>query len=207
MVSGEKLIGFLKTLWGALATTTAFLPGVAAFFKISIALENSPLKALYPILGTSVSSFVLLFLVSRPEWFASWKKTAWLSAISLLIGFVLLIATLLGRSTMDFRHQATYPANSAAAMFAMPEAFMTTPGGRMFSGNVINEQAEVRETWDHGRGIKEFFINGKIQKSLEYYEMPLEFLLLLSFVSSMVFFTVAFAALGVYSYLSGRRLG
>lgn len=194
MVDSEKLIGFLHTLWGKVAVTTAVLPGVAALFDVSVALENSPLKTMYPVLGTAISSFVVLLLVSRPEWFVRWKVTASVAIITMLFGLALLIFLLLGRSMMDYQTRSTYPADSLQGFIAMP-------GLRAFPQNKPGQKLEIRETWNRGRGTKEVIVDGQVQTSQEYSEGFPEVLLLASFVLSIAFLTAAFTVLGIHAYV------
>jgi hypothetical protein len=64
MATIKELLNYLKTLWGLLATAAVLFPGAAAFLKIPIAVEESKIAALYPIIGTTVSAFATLFLIT-----------------------------------------------------------------------------------------------------------------------------------------------
>ncbi len=60
----KKLAGFLTSLWGILAVVSISFPGAAALLDLPIAVENSKISELYPVIGMISSAFCLLMLIS-----------------------------------------------------------------------------------------------------------------------------------------------
>jgi len=193
----QEVLAFLRTLWGKVAVATAALPGLSALFDVSIALENSPLKPMYPVLGTATSSFFILLLAARRRWFVRWKATACTAIGAAIVGLALLLAFLLARSTMDYQSNATYAADSLPGI-VLGMGMGSPPTGRS------DQNIEVRTRWDRGRGTTEVLVDGRPQAKQEQPAGIAEVLLLATFVSSMGFLAAAFTALGTHAYATSR---
>lgn len=64
MTALKRLFTFLSSLWGLLAVAALAFPGATALLNVPIAVDNSTIAALYPVIGTIVSAFATLFLVA-----------------------------------------------------------------------------------------------------------------------------------------------
>lgn len=67
MNSIKRLLEFLSTLWGTLAVAAIAFPGATALLKLPIAVSESTIASLYPVIGTIVSAFATLFLIAYKE--------------------------------------------------------------------------------------------------------------------------------------------
>jgi hypothetical protein len=94
MTTATDAIRFLRSLWGALALIAVTFPGAAALLKLPIAVENSRIAALYPVIGVVVAAFALLMATAYRDKFASlavarrWAVTAMSVALICFFGYV-----------------------------------------------------------------------------------------------------------------------
>ena len=60
----------LRSLWGVLAAAAVIFPGAAALLKVPLAVENSKISILYPVIGVIVSAFALLLATAYRDQFS-----------------------------------------------------------------------------------------------------------------------------------------
>lgn len=94
MTTATDALKFLRSLWGALALVSVAFPGAAALLKLPLAVENSRIAALYPIIGVVVAAFALLLATAYRDEFSSlavarrWAVTAMSVALICFFGYV-----------------------------------------------------------------------------------------------------------------------
>jgi hypothetical protein len=94
MSKATDALSFLRSFWGVLATVAVTFPGAAAIFKIPIAVENSKIAILYPVVGVIVSAFALLLATTYRDKFTrledarKWAVTSMAVALISFFGFV-----------------------------------------------------------------------------------------------------------------------
>ncbi|RIJ06227.1 hypothetical protein DXK93_00190 [Achromobacter sp. K91] len=91
MTALKRLFTFLSSLWGLLAVAALAFPGATALLKVPIAVDNSTIAPLYPVIGTIVSAFATLFLVAYKQDLGSLlfarKLAIWGMAVGLVCFF------------------------------------------------------------------------------------------------------------------------
>ena len=94
MTTAVDAFKFLRSLWGALALVAIAFPGAAALLKLPIAVENSRIAILYPVIGVVVAAFALLLATAYRDSFRSiaiarrWAVTAMSVALICFFGYV-----------------------------------------------------------------------------------------------------------------------
>lgn len=174
MQSIKKLAAFLTSLWGVLAVASIAFPGTAALLDLPIAVENSKISDLYPIVGIICSAFCLLMLIVYQTDLSSLEIARKVSlftapaAFILFFAFVLLKTVYLDIQVADNRTPPT-------------------------DGTVTITHRSL------GLLKIETYINGELVR-IEERGDPLDVLSLAFFAGTFASFTLCFGALGIHTY-------
>jgi len=90
----SNALKFLRNFWGLLAAVAVVFPGAAALLKVPLAVENSKIAILYPVIGVVGSAFAVLLTTAYRERLASlelarkWAVSAMLAAAICFFGFI-----------------------------------------------------------------------------------------------------------------------
>ncbi len=174
MAGTKKHFGFFTALWGILAVASAALPGTAALLELPIAAENSKIADLYPVIGTMVSVFCVLLLLSYKQELGSLRFARRLSVISAAVGFTFFLL---------FVELRTVYLDSHVADFADPP--MSGPH------TTIERSFGIIKVMD--------YIDGKLVGAEERGD-PLDVCSLALFAATFGAFTLAFTALSIHTY-------
>lgn len=88
MTSIKHLLAFLSSLWGALAVAAIAFPGATALLNVPIAVSNSTIAGLYPVIGTIVSAFATLFLIAYKQNLTKLQFAQKLAVWGMILGLV-----------------------------------------------------------------------------------------------------------------------
>src|SRR5262245_22585225 len=88
MDSIKRLLKFECILWGALAVAAIAFPGATSLFKLPIAVSDSMIGGLYPVIGTAVSAFSTLFLIAYKKELRELKFARKLAVWGLTVGLI-----------------------------------------------------------------------------------------------------------------------
>ncbi|MDT4898037.1 MAG: hypothetical protein QOH25_3114 [Acidobacteriota bacterium] len=184
----QKIFKFLKSLWGALTTAAILFPGAAALLKVPIAVENSHIASLYPIVATIVSAFGLLLMIAYLDTLANVAKARKTSVIAMsiaLLSFFGYVAVRVYLLDVEYVRMYKDPVEKTQTAYARRR------GEVIISTRSLNQIADgnLPEATDITSGD------------------PWDLLGLMLFSGTFASFSVAFGALGlhVYEKHSGRR--
>jgi hypothetical protein len=170
----KKLFAFLTTLWGALAVTAIAFPGATALMDIPIAVENSKISALYPVIGTIGSAFCLLILLSYQEELRVHSFARKLALRAGILGFLFFMSFVMVRVVyLDVNiSQRGEPPEQGAFIYR-----------------------------HHGQGLMklERYQDGVLVQVEERGD-PLDVLALALFAATFASFTLGFSALGIHTF-------
>lgn len=173
----NRILMFLKSLWGVLTTATVLFPGAAALLKLPIAVQNSKIATLYPTIGIIVSAFALLLLTAYRDRLVvldlarRWATFSMVVAMALFFSFVLVRVFVLN---VDYENRYLDSARNVEVWFAR-------------SRGIIGE----RETR----------LDGKVEATVKSERGdPWDVLSLVFFTGSFASLTVAFGVLGLHAY-------
>lgn len=175
----KKLFAFLTTLWGALAVTAIAFPGATALLEIPIAVQNSKITALYPVIGTIGSAFCLLILLSYQEELRAHAFARKLALRAGILGFLLFMSFVMIRMVyldVNISQRAEPPA----------------------VGEYVYRH--------HGLGVMkiERYKDGKLVQVEERGD-PLDVLALALFAATFASFTLGFSALGIHTFKANEN--
>ena len=88
----KRILGFLGSLWGALAVAAIAFPGATALLKVPIAVSESTIAGLYPVIGTIVSAFSTLFLIAYKQELTELKFARKLAVWGMALGLTFFFA-------------------------------------------------------------------------------------------------------------------
>ena len=174
----KKLLGFLSTLWGALAGAAVAFPGAAALLKLPIAVQNSQISGLYPASGMIFSAFATLFLIAYTDELSELKFARKLALSGMALGFLFFVAFVCVRVfILDIVDVKTIPGPSQSSATIITKE----------NGLIITEVKEGDKPTRIGQRGDPFDILG-----------------LVLFIGTFASLTFGFTALGIHTYQKGR---
>ncbi len=184
----KELLSYLKTLWGLLGAAAVLFPGASALLKIPVATEESRIAALYPIIGTTISAFGILLLITYRERLLDLKFARKLGIVSMAVALSCFFAFLSVRVVyLDVETHRLVSSDLEKNI----EVWVSKNKGLL-----LEEHRELGgQTSERDRRTLYQSLRGD----------PLDILALLMFTGTFASLGFAFTALGIHNYEVSRK--
>ena len=174
MGSIKQILAFLSSLWGALAAAAIAFPGATSLLKVPIAVSQSKIAGLYPVIGTIVSAFATLFLIAYKKELSVLSYARRLAVWGMVIGV------------------ACFFSFVAVRLFILDVKSEENP-------NIIVQGQHTRISRNQGIIQTEITQDGKSVR-IELRGDPYDLLGLFFFAGTFASLTFGFTALGIHAY-------